>query len=355
MSNTSSIVSRDRYYMLRVSSPMLSAEQQFGEILSQIRVLSQMSQISHSTIVFVRLFLSDVANQLDYVKTLKTEYALSIVGQAPLDGTKVSALVYIMRDVKVNRIGSDTIEVLDGDIKHYWTTNVRFGGETSKIQTSSIFDDYVSKLRSQGMTLLDNCVRTWFFVHDIDRHYSGVVEGRNDKFAEQGLTTQTHFIASTGIGGESLSPLSLVQMDAYSVKGVSASDVHYLYAKSHLNSTAEYGVSFERGTYVDYPGGRRIFISGTASIDNKGKVLFEGDVVKQSERMLENVEVLLTEAGADFTKVQYMIVYLRDVADYAVVRQMFVSRFGEAMPFVFLQAPVCRPKWLIEMECVAAV
>lgn len=314
-----------------------------------------MSHISHSAIVFVRFFLSDVANQLEYIKDLESEYALSIVGQAPLDGTKVSALVYIMRDVKVARVDSNTIEVIDGEVSHYWTTNEHSEGETSRIQTSAIFDNYVRSLRASGMTLLDNCVRTWFFVHDIDRQYSGVVIGRNDKFAEQGLSTDTHFIASTGIGGEPVFPSSLVQMDAYSVKGVSTSDIHYLYAKSHLNSTAEYGVSFERGTYVDYPDCRRVFVSGTASIDNKGNVLYEGDVVKQTGRMLENVEVLLSEAGASFSNVQYIIVYLRDVADYAVVRQEFVSRFGEVMPLVFLQAPVCRPKWLIEMECVASI
>ena len=46
-----------------------------------------------------------------------------------------------------------------------------------------------------------------------------------------------------------------------------------------------------------------------------------------------------------------MLVYLRDAADYAVVREMFDQRFPE-MPKVILLAPVCRPGWLIEMECM---
>lgn len=352
MPNKSALVSRDKYYILRASSSRLSAERQFEEVYSQIH---ELSRVSDSSVIFVRLFLSDVANQIGYVKSLLPEYALSIVGQAPLDGTKVSALVYMMEGVSVKRINSNTVEVLEGDVRHYWTTNVHFEEETSREQTRAIFDEYIQVLDSCGMSLLDNCIRTWFFVHDIDRQYSGVVTGRNEKFAEQGLSTQTHFIASTGIGGESVGLSSLVQMDAYSVRGVSVEDIHYLYAKTHLNPTAEYGVSFERGTYVDYPDGRRVFISGTASIDNKGNVLYEGDIIKQTERMMENVQVLLSEAGAGFSDVRYIIVYLRDIADYSVVRQLFVSRFGEALPFVFLQAPVCRPKWLIEMECVATV
>ncbi|MDO4462018.1 MAG: Rid family hydrolase [Bacteroidia bacterium] len=347
------ISSRDKYYILRVSSTTLSVQQQFNEIYSQIRVLSQMSKLSRSSVVFVRLFLSDVDNQLQYLPKEQPEYALSVVGQSPLDGSKVSALVYIMQGVIIKRLDDDTIAVEDGEVVHYWTTNVRFGGETSKVQTRDIFDRYIDGLRERGLTLLDNCVRTWFYVHDVDRNYQGVVVGRNEKFAEEGLTTDTHFIASTGIGGDSIGRDSLVQMDAYAVGGVPTSDIHFLYAKSHLNSTAEYGVAFERGTYVDYPGIRRVFISGTASIDNRGEVLYEGDVVAQTGRALENIEVLLSEADTTFDNVQYFLVYLRDTADYTVVRDIMTERFGDEKPFVILHAPVCRPKWLVEIECVA--
>ena len=47
-----------------------------------------------------------------------------------------------------------------------------------------------------------------------------------------------------------------------------------------------------------------------------------------------------------------MIVYLRDTADYAVVRDIYEECFPQK-PVVFLLAPVCRPGWLIEMECMA--
>ena len=48
-----------------------------------------------------------------------------------------------------------------------------------------------------------------------------------------------------------------------------------------------------------------------------------------------------------------MIVYLRDMADYAVVKRMFDERFPST-PKVITLAPVCRPGWLIEMECMGA-
>ena len=76
-----------------------------------------------------------------------------------------------------------------------------------------------------------------------------------------------------------------------------------------------------------------------------------GNIRRQTERMWENVEVLLKEAGCAFADLGQMIVYLRDMADYAVVKEMYDKRFP-ATPKVFVHAPVCRPGWLIEMECM---
>ena len=46
-----------------------------------------------------------------------------------------------------------------------------------------------------------------------------------------------------------------------------------------------------------------------------------------------------------------MIVYLRDEADYDVVKELYDARFPHT-PKVFVHAAVCRPGWLIEMECM---
>ena len=75
------------------------------------------------------------------------------------------------------------------------------------------------------------------------------------------------------------------------------------------------------------------------------------DIRRQTERMWENVEALLKEAECTFDDLGHMIVYLRDIADYAVVKSMYDKRFPDT-PKVFVHAPVCRPGWLIEMECM---
>ena len=68
--------------------------------------------------------------------------------------------------------------------------------------------------------------------------------------------------------------------------------------------------------------------------------------------MWENVETLLAEGGMTYDDVMQIIVYLRDCADYEIVKQMFDEKFPH-MPYVITLAPVCRPTWLIEMECMA--
>ena len=179
----------------------------------------------------------------------------------------------------------------------------------------------------------------------MDVNYAGVVKARNEVFVTQDLTEKTHYISSTGIGGRHADPKVTVQMDTYAVDGLKSEQIHYLYAPTHLNPTYEYGVSFERGTYVDYGDRRQVFISGTASINNKGEVVCPGDIRKQTERMWENVEALLKEADCGFGDVGHIIVYLRDMADYTVVKEMFDERFPDTPRVITLLLSVARGGW----------
>jgi len=64
------------------------------------------------------------------------------------------------------------------------------------------------------------------------------------------------------------------------------------------------------------------------------------------------VEMLLKEAECTYNDVDQMIVYLRDPADYQVVKSIYENRFP-SVPKVMVNASVCRPGWLVEMECMA--
>ena len=70
--------------------------------------------------------------------------------------------------------------------------------------------------------------------------------------------------------------------------------------------------------------------------------------------MLENIQVLLNEGGASLRDLVHGIIYLRREEDYPLVRQV-IERVLPDLPKVYLLAPVCRPGWLVEMECMAAI
>ena len=341
------------HVMIHARCPEDTYEQQLNAVVNAYFALLE-GEIRGAVAVFKRYFLSDAANQSDMLLALTTESsdcALSIVEQPPLNGTKIALWVYLQSGVQTRVLHNGLFEVRHGAYRHLWSGNAFNRAANSEYQTRLLLNDYVMQLMEQGCKLADNCIRTWFFVQNVDVNYAGVVKARNEVFVTQNLTEKTHYISSTGIGGRHADPKVSVQMDAYAVDGIKPGQVHFLYAPTHLNPTYEYGVSFERGTYVDYGDRRQVFISGTASINNKGEVVHPGNIRRQTERMWENVEVLLKEAGCTFADLGQMIVYLRDMADYAVVKEMYDKRFP-ATPKVFVHAPVCRPGWLIEMECM---
>ncbi|MCD8181852.1 MAG: hypothetical protein LUE99_00815 [Bacteroides sp.] len=341
------------HVIIHATRPEDTYEQQLNAVVNAYFALLG-GELHGSVAVFKRYFLSDAANQADSLLVLTTESsdcALSIVEQAPLNGTKIALWAYLQTGVQTKVLHNGLFEVAHGAYRHLWGGSVYNRAANSEYQTRLLLNDYVMQLMEQGCTLAGNCIRTWFFVQNVDVNYAGVVKARNEVFVTQNLTEKTHCISSTGIGGRHADPKVLVQMDTYAVSGLKPEQIHFLYAPTHLNPTYGYGVSFERGTVVDYGDRRQVFISGTASINNKGEVVYPGDIRMQTERMWENVEALLKEADCTFDDLGQMIVYLRDTADYLVVKEMYDKRFPDT-PKVFVHAPVCRPGWLIEMECM---
>ena len=339
-------------YHIMIHADEGTFQQQLDAVLDAYRYVRE-QELSGATAVFKRYFLSDAANQADEVLMADaSDCAKSIIEQAPLDGSKIALWTYLMTNVTTRQLPSGLCEVVHGAFRHLWNASAHNTAINSEYQTRLLFNEYIMQLAQEGCTLADNCIRTWLFVNDVDVNYPGVVKARNTVFYTQGLTNDTHFIASTGIGGRQQDANVLTQMDNYAIAGISKEQITYLYAPTHLNRTSDYGVSFERGTRIDYADRSHVFISGTASINNKGQIEHPKDIVKQTHRMWDNVEALLKEADCDYNDVGVMIVYLRDIADYKLVNMLYEERFPDK-PRVIVHAPVCRSGWLVEMECMA--
>lgn len=337
--------------MLHVEPRCELFEGQIARIQQAEKILLEMEDVQGSCIVFKRYFLSDATNQVPVIQE-HDACTISYIQQPPLDGSKVAVWLYLQKGTEVKPMNNSTI-VRHNGYQHIWTFGLMDStSATSYMQTWQTLFIYIDILKLFQATLEGNCVRTWFFVRDVDTQYGGLVKSRRECFVEQGLTPETHYIASTGIGGSPYDPKALVQLDSYAMTGFEPQQQRYLYGLSHLNRTIEYGVTFERATLMQYGDRNHVFISGTASINHKGEVMYVGNVQQQTFRMWENVETLLNEGGMSYEDVMQIIVYLRDSADYEMVKGMFDQKFPH-IPTVFTLAPVCRPTWLIEMECIA--
>lgn len=337
--------------MLHVEPRCELFEGQVARIQQAEKILLDMEDVQGASIVFKRYFLSDATNQVPVIQE-NDACTISYIQQPPLDGSKVAVWLYLQKGTEVVPMNNSTV-VRHNGYQHVWTFGLMDStSATSYMQTWQTLFIYIDILKLFQATLEKNCVRTWFFVRDVDTQYGGLVKSRRECFVEQGLTPETHYIASTGIGGTPSDPKALVQLDSYAMTGFEPEQQRYLYGLSHLNRTIEYGVTFERATLMQYGDRNHVYISGTASINNKGEVMHVGNVQQQALRMWENVETLLNEGGMSYDDVMQIIVYLRDSADYEMVKRMFEQKFPQ-IPTVFTLAPVCRPTWLIEMECMA--
>ena len=309
------------------------------------RYLSEES-LGGRRIAYSKVFLSDIQNQYaafesssTYCDTL-SKAPCSIIGQAPLKGCKVAVLV-------------KTTDLTETLVFHsFRLSDDEASSETSYLQTLALFKKYIDYLDEHGLDMKTHLVRTWIYISDIDVNYSGVVKARNDIFAHYGLTADTHYIASTGIGGESQSRHACVAMDFLTYPNIVENQKKYLQALDHLDPTHDYGVAFERATRLDTGSARHYYVSGTASIDRHGNVLHLGDVKLQAERLIENIRALLADGDAKLSDIRYLIVYLRDISDYHAVDTIFRQHFP-GTPYIIVHAKVCRPEWLIETECIA--
>jgi enamine deaminase RidA (YjgF/YER057c/UK114 family) len=337
-----------------------SFEEQLNDIVQQFALVLYENKITKKHLVFAKLFLSDYINQKPLIEQHKafspllSECAVSVVEQAPLDGTKVNAIFFFLKtnDLRIERKNNAFHICVEGKLHIYHTVN-EFTSSDPYSQVQEAFQSHINLLEQHGLSMKHDCHRTWIYSRDVDKDYGQIVDSRNAIFDLHGLTKHTHYITSTGIEGKGFDRSSDVNIDFYSIQDTKPEQIQYLEALDYLSPTHEYGVAFERGTSIRYPDKKHLFISGTASIDKHGDCIFRNDVSKQTERLFLNIEKLLGSGGASSQDIAHMIVYLRNISDCDIVKNYLALHFPNT-PKVVVLARVCRPEWLIEVECLAS-
>jgi 2-iminobutanoate/2-iminopropanoate deaminase len=75
-----------------------------------------------------------------------------------------------------------------------------------------------------------------------------------------------------------------------------------------------------------------LFTAGQIALDPATGQIVEGDVPRQTERVMENLKAILEAAGSSFDRVVKATVYLKDMGDFAAMNQVYGRYFATNPP-----------------------
>lgn len=78
--------------------------------------------------------------------------------------------------------------------------------------------------------------------------------------------------------------------------------------------------------------GNMLFLSGQVGINPETKTLAEGGVEGQAYQVFKNIKAILGEAGADLNNVVKTTIFLKDMADFKKVNEIYGSHFQQPYP-----------------------
>jgi 2-iminobutanoate/2-iminopropanoate deaminase len=100
--------------------------------------------------------------------------------------------------------------------------------------------------------------------------------------------------------------------------------------------------------------GNMLFASGQLGLDPATGNFVEGGVKEQTEQAFKNIHAILAEAGLTIDNVVKTTVFLADMADFAVMNEVYAQQFTGTFPARSAVAVKTLPKnGLVEIEIIA--
>jgi len=107
---------------------------------------------------------------------------------------------------------------------------------------------------------------------------------------------------------------------------------------------------------IDVPGGRFVFLAGQIPLDPATGELVQGDVVAQTERVLQNLKAVLEAAGAGFEHVVKTTIFVTDLADFKAINETYGRMFTQSPPARATVQVAALPRGSrVEIEAVAVI
>ena len=75
-----------------------------------------------------------------------------------------------------------------------------------------------------------------------------------------------------------------------------------------------------------------VFVSGQIPIDPKGGNVVQVDIKTQTNQVMKNAKAILTAAGCGISQVVKVTIYLKNMADFAAVNEVYGGYFPSEPP-----------------------
>lgn len=187
--------------------------------------------------------------------------------------------------------------------------------------------------------------------------YRQFCRGRHQAFSENQYTFENDLPAASAVGtsGDGLTIYFLASREP----GIQVENPRQLNAYRYPVQYGPRSPSFSRAILKRWNEEQQLYISGTASIVGH-ETRHAGDVARQTEETLRNIEVVMKNALGDGCTLatldpkSLVKVYLRDREYFPSVKTMVEGAVGGAS-LLFIQGDICRADLLLEIEAVVRV
>ena len=102
---------------------------------------------------------------------------------------------------------------------------------------------------------------------------------------------------------------------------------------------------------------RTVYFAGQTSVDQDGNPLYAGDIAKQANQALDNLETVLKQAGLTLANVVRLNYYTTDIKAFHAAGPVLGSRLGKAgckpATTLLTVAGLFHPDIMIEIEATA--